>query len=294
MSDVIIDWSTSSDDATGDGVLSPDETVNATATYAITQADIDAGDVVNVATSYGDFVNGGKHVESVPDDAITIITTKPHISVVKDVDIKQIDDAKVSDVLTYSFTVKNDGNVTLTDISIDDALAGISELVFDWDNSTDASTADGALSPNESVMATAMYAITQTDIKNGSVINTATSHGYHDGEHVESEPSSVETVLNVKQEIPNDDDDDDIDEPVTDDDAEYDDDGKQTNGTSSSEGGIYATNSSTDEAHNDDQLVKTDDNVPSIISTGVSNVFVAIVAGISLIVSGVIIIRKIK
>lgn len=294
LSDVIIDWSTSSDDATGDGVLSPDETVNATATYAITQDDIDAGKVVNVATSYGDFVNGGKHVESVPDDAVTIITTKPHISVVKDVDIKQIDDAKVSDALTYSFTVKNDGNVTLTDISIDDALAGISELVFDWDNSTDASTADGTLSPNESVMATATYAITQTDIKNGSVINTATSHGYHDGEHVESEPSGVETVLNVKQEIPIDDDDDDIDEPVTDDDAEYDDDGKQTNGTSSSDGGIYATNSSTDEAHNDDQLVKTDDNVPSIISTGVSNVFVAIVAGISLIVSGVIIIRKIK
>ena len=294
LSDVIIDWSTSSDDATGDGTLSPSETANATATYAITQADIDAGEVVNVATSYGDTINSGKHVESVPDDAVTIISTKPHISVVKDVNIKQNDDAKVGNVLTYSFTVKNDGNVTLTDIGIDDNLAGISELVFDWANSTDASTADGTLSPNESVTATATYAITQADIDNGNVVNTATSHGYHDGEHVESEPNSVETVLNVKQEIPIDDNDDDIDEPVTDDDAEYDDDSKQTNGTSSSDGGIYAANSSTDEAHNDDQLVKTDDNVPSIISTGVSNVFVAIVAGISLIVSGVIIIRKIK
>ena len=289
LSDVTIDWSTSSDDVTANSVLSPNETVNATATYAITQEDIDAGEVMNVATSYGDTVNVGKHVESVPDDAVTVISTKPHISIVKDVDIKRIDDAKAGDVLTYSFTVKNDGNVTLTDIGIDDDLAGISELVFDWASSTDASTADGTLSPNESVTATATYAITQAGIDNGAVLNTATSYGYHDTTHVVSDPDTVETVLNAKVDVPVDTDDDDSDDvPVKVDEPKKDDDIPSNTNTN--------VDNLTDQPSDviDDNLVRTDDKSP-IVSTGVSsNALITIGVMVSAVVAGIIVARKIK
>ena len=201
LSQIDIDWSTSTDDSTADGVLSPNEMVNATATYAITQADIDAGSVMNEAKSFGDTVNEKKHVESVPDDAVTVLLATSHIAIEKNVDIDLIDDAHSGDVLTYSFVVKNDGNTTLTDIGIDDELGGISEVTFDWDSSSDTSTGDCVLSPNETVNATATYVITNDDINAGYVINTAMSYGWYDGSQIISAPDTAETKLRVSETI---------------------------------------------------------------------------------------------
>ncbi|MFO7712578.1 MAG: DUF11 domain-containing protein [Dehalococcoidia bacterium] len=74
----------------------------------------------------------------------------------------------LDDEITYTFTVTNDGNLTLTDVSVSDPLPGLSAI-------TPASVA--TLAPGETRVFTATYAITQDDVDEGSVLNTATATG---------------------------------------------------------------------------------------------------------------------
>ncbi len=87
--------------------------------------------------------------------------TTPMISLIK-TGVKS--GSSVGDIITYTFTVTNTGNETLTDIVIDDLLTG----------SVNLPVIPGTLAPNEIGVATATYTITQADIDLGEVINSAT------------------------------------------------------------------------------------------------------------------------
>ncbi|MCE8421390.1 hypothetical protein LZ190_22535, partial [Rhodovulum sulfidophilum] len=163
-----------------------------TATYALKQADIDRGFVENTALATGTYTDGAGVETEVEDISGTEATndtatradldTTPSIALVKAVDLSAISSpAAVGDVLAYSFTVTNAGNVTLTDVTVtDDSLPG---LVLTGDpipslapNATDATTY------------TATYALKQADIDRGYVENTALVTGTHtDGAGVETE-----------------------------------------------------------------------------------------------------------
>jgi uncharacterized repeat protein (TIGR01451 family) len=184
LSELTYDWPGES------GVLKPGETVTATATYALTQADIDAGHVANKATSHGTPPSGDP-VDSPPGETDTPLPPAPSISLTKKADSSAIGTpAKVGDVVTYSFESQNTGNVTLRDVAITDELAGLSELAYDWAGET------GVLQPGETVTATATYAITQADIDAGHVANKATSHGTPpSGDPVDSPPAETDTPL---------------------------------------------------------------------------------------------------
>ncbi|MFI2566508.1 hypothetical protein [Paenarthrobacter sp. NPDC018779] len=172
------------------GELLPGETVTATATYAITQADIDAGHVANTATSTGNPPTGPA-VTPPPAGTDTPLTPGPEMILTKTADASAVQNpSQVGDVITYSFTAKNTGNVKLTGVVINDPLAGLSALTYNWPG------AAGELLPGETVTATATYAITQADIDAGHVANTATSTGNPPtGPAVTPPPAGTDTPL---------------------------------------------------------------------------------------------------
>ncbi|MFM2475550.1 DUF7507 domain-containing protein, partial [Burkholderia cenocepacia] len=119
-----IDWAGSTDPATGEGVLSPGESVTATATYVLTQADVDAGGVVNAAEVSGAIVGCDDAACATVEDDDTVVTPLAPVAaleIVKSVDRER---AVMGDVLTYAFTVENVGTVSLVDVAIDDRLEG--------------------------------------------------------------------------------------------------------------------------------------------------------------------------
>ncbi|MCI0157502.1 DUF11 domain-containing protein [Leifsonia shinshuensis] len=155
------------------GTLQPGETVTATATYALTQADVNAGSVVNTATASGDDPTGTPLTAN--DTATVPIPSAPALTLVKTGALAAGATGAVGDVVDFHFTATNTGNVPLSQVTIDDPMAGLSVLAFTWPGTP------GELAPGESVTATANYKLTQADVDNGSVSNTATATGVGPG-----------------------------------------------------------------------------------------------------------------
>ncbi|WP_406245416.1 hypothetical protein ACI7YT_10155 [Microbacterium sp. M] len=151
------------------GTLQPGEQVTATATYTLTQADVNTGQVENTATTTGNPPSG----DPVTDEDVEIISVDPApaIELVKTGGLEESATVVPGDLIEYTFTATNTGNVTLTDVSISDELAGLSEIVYTWPGEA------GVLAPGEQVAATATYALTQADIDAGTVHNAATVTG---------------------------------------------------------------------------------------------------------------------
>ncbi|RZV44458.1 MAG: DUF11 domain-containing protein, partial [Acidimicrobiales bacterium] len=142
--------------------LAPMGTMVCTASYSVTQADVDAGSVTNNA-SVASELPGGSPLTPVPSSATVNATITPSLSVDKvglDVDF-----SAVGDILDYSYTVTNTGNVTVTGIALSDDLIGA------------ISCPATSLTPSANFVCTASYTVTQADIDAGSVTNIATVDG---------------------------------------------------------------------------------------------------------------------
>ncbi len=140
--------------------LAPGESVTCTASYTIAQADLDAGLVTNTATASA---NG---TDSNPDDETVTAVQSPHITLVKDVTETSYDAA--GDVLHYTLVAMNDGNVTLTNVSISDPLLG--HLTCDVPQPT-------TLAPGDTLSCEGSYTVKQGDVNAGKVDNTASTTG---------------------------------------------------------------------------------------------------------------------
>ena len=163
-----------------EGTLAPGESVRATAAYVLTQEDVDRGWVHNVATGGAtppptlnpedpDNPVPSEPVETPPDEELTELPADPALELTKSGSFDA--EAVAGSVIEYTFVATNTGNVTLTDVSIDDPLPGLGELAYDWPGET------GVLVPGASVVATAQYTVTQADVDAGVVLNTATAGG---------------------------------------------------------------------------------------------------------------------
>ena len=142
------------------GTLAPTAAMNCSATYTITQADLDSGSVVNTATADSD--------ETDPvDDTVTVDADQnPALTLDKTSDVATYDE--VGDLITYTYVATNTGNVTLNNVTISDPLPGLSALSC-------VPTQPGTLAPTAAMNCSATYTITQADLDSGSVVNTATA-----------------------------------------------------------------------------------------------------------------------
>ncbi|WP_338226486.1 DUF7507 domain-containing protein, partial [Algoriphagus confluentis] len=142
------------------GSLEVGETVTLTTKYTITQADVDAGEVTNIAAVSG-LSPKGNLVEDQDDAQVTAIQN-PGIAIEKSSDVNTYD--AVGDLITYTLLVTNTGNVTLERVIVSDPLTELGVVI-------------PSLAPQESVTLTEVYAITQVDLDAGLVVNTASTSG---------------------------------------------------------------------------------------------------------------------
>ena len=151
------------------GILLPGQTVDATAQYTVTQADVDRGSVTNIATARGKPPVGDIITSSTDSVETTVAPAAGELTVGKTASVDG--DGAVGDQVAYDFTIENTGNVTVTDVTLTDPLPGISTPVIDWPGDP------GVLAPGEAATATATYAIAQADVDAGTITNTATATG---------------------------------------------------------------------------------------------------------------------
>ena len=159
--------------------LLPGETAVFTATYTVTQADVDHGSIVDSATTNGTTPTGGTVTET--SNIVTVIVTQsPSLSIVKSANLDIV--TAFGQTITYIFTVINTGNVTLTDVGVTDIptapAGGVTPTCQSL--SSPAGTCSGAtttLLPGQSAMFTGTYLVTQADLDHGSIVDTSTANG---------------------------------------------------------------------------------------------------------------------
>ncbi|WP_442922916.1 DUF7507 domain-containing protein, partial [Microbacterium sp. H83] len=151
------------------GILLPGETVDAEAEYTVTQADVDRGAVTNVATASGKPPVGDTITATTPPETTGVAAAAPALLTSKSAVVRG--DGAVGDIVDYSFSIENTGNVTVRGITLADPLAGLSTPVVRWPETA------GVLAPGEVATASASYAITQADVDAGEVVNVATAAG---------------------------------------------------------------------------------------------------------------------
>ncbi|MCP5028597.1 MAG: DUF11 domain-containing protein, partial [Actinomycetia bacterium] len=170
--------------------LAPTETVTCTATYSVTQTDVDAGQISSTGTAAGSAPNGAGVVAT--DIHAAPIDRTPGLALTKV--ITDNDDAdgsggvSLADTVTYTFVATNTGNVTLTATAISDPLPGITALAC-------VPAAGGALAPGATQTCTASYVVTQANVDSGTIDNTATAGGSApDGTGVVATASSSQPI----------------------------------------------------------------------------------------------------
>ena len=171
-------------------VLEPGESIEKTGTWTVIETDAVAGTVVNAASTTGTPPNGLPPI-TVEDSAETEVGANPSIELIKTANKQNIDPASVGDKITWTFTVKNTGDVSISGVTIDDPMLEVAGVEIDIDP-------DLVLAPGEKTEFSAEYAITQEDIDTGIVENVAIAHGISaTDDKVESEPS--EAVVKLAQ-----------------------------------------------------------------------------------------------
>ncbi len=147
-----------------------------TAVYILTQEDINNGHVENQAFATGQGPDDIEISDTSDDDSededditVTELPVGASISLVKNGILNDENNdglAQEGETITYIFMVTNTGNVTVTNITIEDPLVAVSGGPI-------------SLEPQESdsTSFTAMYTITAQDILNGFVVNQAIATG---------------------------------------------------------------------------------------------------------------------
>ena len=186
-----------SDPDTSVATLQVGEEVTFTATFAVTQAAIDAGGVSNTAsvTATADDGDNTAVSDEIDDNVITLINATPSLEVTKSAVVVDNGDNinGPGDTIQYTITVTNTGNVTLTGVNV------IDTMVDDKGNSmtltSPGSWSDVDIDAGNNYVFSGSYVITDADLYRASIINSAIATGYDpSGTEVSDETDSPTTI----------------------------------------------------------------------------------------------------
>ncbi|MDD3176244.1 MAG: hypothetical protein PHS28_00875, partial [Atopobiaceae bacterium] len=155
--------------------LAAGQTKTITATYTVTQADVDAGTTVtNVATATS---KGGTTDPSDPAPFTPEAQNKAYTTAKTVTNKGTGEDGafKAGETVDFDITVKNTGNTTLTDTLVSDDLAGATVVAGDgYAVNADGTATVSSIAPNTSAIVKATYTVTQADVDAGNLSNVAT------------------------------------------------------------------------------------------------------------------------
>ena len=165
------------DQATFENVQ-PGAEITATATYTVTEADIVNGTFTNNVTAR---FSGVDKEYTGTDTVDKFEESRPHMTITKVTkDAGKDHIYKLGETINYVITVKNDGNLTLTNVKIEDALTG---------NAGENAWTIDTFAPGETQTFEASYVVTEADVIAGKVVNNAT------GEAENPDPKKEETPV---------------------------------------------------------------------------------------------------
>jgi uncharacterized repeat protein (TIGR01451 family) len=146
--------------------LAPLGQTTCTATYTLTQADVDAGTVTNTAVALSNPPGSTAIVSSASSSAIVTSARTASLALLKSASPVAF---AAGNTITYSFRVTNTGSVTLS-------APTITETSFSGTGPVPVATCPaGSFAPGSSVTCTAPYQLTGADATAGRVDNTATA-----------------------------------------------------------------------------------------------------------------------
>ena len=162
--------------------LAPGQSATFSATYTVTQADLDNGSVSDTATASGTAPNDSP-VTGDSNEVTVPVNQTPSISVSKTADPTTV--SAVGQTVTYTFVVTNTGNVTLSNASVADVqtapagslTSGPTCVSLANPTGTCSGSTASSLAPGQSATFTATYTVTQADLDNGTIKDTATASG---------------------------------------------------------------------------------------------------------------------
>lgn len=155
--------------------LAPGEKTTVNVPYTVTEADVEAGEVLNTAETEGTPEGYDPDNPNTPGkvtDEDEAEAKYAALALVKTSDKETVEEA--GEVITYTFEVTNVGKTEISDIVVND------EMLAELD--IDVVLEETTLQPGESTIGKAEYTVTQEDIDNGGVYNVATTTGETPGD----------------------------------------------------------------------------------------------------------------
>ena len=151
------------------GQVDPQQSVTVTVPHVLTQAEIDAGSIASSFTASG--VDPVSQPISKTSAEVVPLAALAQLSVTKHGTFTGL--SVVGAPVTWTIEATNSGAVTLSNVTVEDALPGLSALTYTWPSGGSA----GTLAPGQKVTVTATSDLTAAQVAAGAVTNTASASG---------------------------------------------------------------------------------------------------------------------
>ena len=144
--------------------LASGATMSCTATYTVTQADVDAGSIINTGTVTGKDPSNN----TITKTASKTVTAAQSSTLTLTKAAVPSSGVTAGSVVAYTLSGTNTGTTTLLNVTVSDPLVGALSC---------APATPATLAPNATISCTGSYTVTQANVDAGSFLNTGTISG---------------------------------------------------------------------------------------------------------------------